>query len=193
MRYPTTRKTLLLKVLAGDEVSWEEFYRRYAPVIRYVGGFYRFNEAECDDLVQKVMLKFFNSAGRFVYREGEVRFRTYFAAVIRSQAVDYIRENARREVPPPEESVDPFGEEFMSRWRLAMLDEALEELRCRVDVSTYQAFEMYALQHRKAAEVAAVLGVSKAQLYLSKSRCLRMLREIVARSNEFDGELRLEL
>lgn len=192
MRYPTTRKTLLLKVLAGDEVSWEEFYRRYAPVIRYVGGFYRFNEAECDDLVQKVMLKFFNSAGRFVYREGEVRFRTYFAAVIRSQAVDYIRENARRELPPPEESVDPFGEEFMSRWRLAMLDEALEELRCRVDVSTYQAFEMYALQHRSAADVSAALGVSRAQLYLAKSRCLRMLREIVARYNRSDGELHLE-
>ena len=193
MKYPTTQKSLLEKVCSGDEVSWAEFYRRYAPVIRFVGGLYRFNDAECDDLVQNVMLKFFNSAKQFVYRENKVKFRTYFATVIRSQAVDYIRNNRRAEALPAAEAIDPMNEEFMDRWRQMVLEEALDELRRRVDASTYQAFEMYALQHRKAAEVAAVLGVSKAQLYLSKSRCLRMLREIVARSNEFDGELRLEL
>ena len=192
MKYPTTQKSLLEKVRSGDEVSWAEFYRRYAPVIRYVGGLYRFNDAECDDLVQNVMLKFFNSAKQFVYREHEVKFRTYFATVIRAQAVDYIRKNLRPEPPPAEEAVDPFADEFMDRWRRTVLDEALDELRRRVDASTYQAFEMYALQHRKASEVAAVLGVSKAQLYLAKSRCLRMLREIVGRCNELDGELHLE-
>ena len=192
MRYPTTRKSLLLEVLAGNEVSWDEFYRRYAPVIRYVGGLYRFNDAECDDLVQNVMLKFFNSAGRFVYREGEVKFRTYFAAVIRSQAVDYIRSNARRELPPAESETDPFGEEFMSRWRRVMLEEAWEDLRRRVDASTYQAFEMYALQNRSAAEISAALGVPRTQLYLAKSRCLKMMREIVARYNRTDGELHLD-
>ena len=193
MRYPTTQKSLLEKVCSGDEVSWTEFYRRYAPVIRFVGGLYRFNDAECDDLVQNVMLKFFNSAKQFVYRENEVKFRTYFATVIRSQAVDYIRKNRRTEALPAAEAIDPMNDEFMERWRHMVLEEALDELRRRVDASTYQAFEMYALQHRKAADVAAVLGVSKAQLYLAKSRCLRMLREIVARTNEFDGELRLEL
>lgn len=193
MNYPSTRKSLLEKVCSGDEISWTEFYRRYAPVIRYVGGLYHFNAAECDDLVQNVMLKFFNSGKHFVYREREVKFRTYFATVIRAQAVDYIRKNVRPELPPTAEAVDPFGTEFMDRWRRTVLEDALDELRRRVDASTYQAFEMYALQRRKAADVAAVLGVSKAQLYLAKSRCLRMLREIVARCNEFDGELHLEL
>ncbi|MCI5779448.1 MAG: sigma-70 family RNA polymerase sigma factor [Lentisphaeria bacterium] len=195
MNYPSTRKSLLEKVRSGDEVSWTEFYRRYAPVIRYAGTLCHFNADECDDLVQNVMLKFFNSAKRFVYRENEVKFRTYFATVIRSQAVDFIRKNRRAEaVLPAEEAIDPAEDgEFMDRWRHMVLEDALEELRRRVDASTYQAFEMYALQHRKAAEVSAVLGVSKAQLYLAKSRCLRMLREIVGRCNEFDGELHLEL
>ena len=50
MRYPTTQKSLLEKVCSGDEVSWTEFFRRYAPVIRFVGGLYRFNDAECETL-----------------------------------------------------------------------------------------------------------------------------------------------
>ena len=94
MKYPTTQKSLLEKVRSGDEVSWEEFYERYSPVIRFSGGLYGLREDECRDLVQRVMVKFFNSAGRFVYREGKVRFRTYFATVIRSEAVDFIRSNA---------------------------------------------------------------------------------------------------
>lgn len=35
MNYPETRKTLLAKIISGDEVSWKEFYDRYIPVIRY--------------------------------------------------------------------------------------------------------------------------------------------------------------
>lgn len=193
MQYPSTNKSLLEKVLSNDEVSWAEFYDRYAPIIRYVGSLYRFNAAECDDLVQSVMLKFFNSAKRFVYREHKVRFRTYFATVIRSQAVDYIRRNRRVELPPEELADDPFEAEFQARYRQAMLEEALSEVRRRLDALTYQAFELYALQNRPIADVAAALNLSKAQLYQAKSRGLKMLREIIARYNETDGELHLEL
>ena len=94
MNFPSTHRTLLDKVRAGDEVSWEEFYGRYSPVVRFVGALYGLRGDECEDLIQLVMVKFFNSAGRFVYREGEVRFRTYFATVIRSAVVDLIRANA---------------------------------------------------------------------------------------------------
>jgi DNA-directed RNA polymerase specialized sigma24 family protein len=62
-----------------------------------------------------------------------------------------------------------------------------------VDAATFQAFEMYALQHRDAAEVAEVLGLSREQLYVAKSRCLKMLRAIAADYERLDGELRLDV
>lgn len=40
MNYPPTRKTLLEKIKNGDEIYWNEFYSRYAPVIKYVGRLY---------------------------------------------------------------------------------------------------------------------------------------------------------
>ena len=198
MNYPTTQASLLERVQNGDEISWNEFYCRYRGIIREVGALYRFNAEEQDDLLQRVMLKFFANAKTFVYRQGEVKFRTYFARIIRSEAVDRIRANAARR--NAEENAlmlknldESFEEEFMTEWRKAVLAEALEELRSRVKFKTYQAFQLYGLQNRPAKDVAALLEISEHQVYVDKSRCAGMLKEIVARHNTADGALKLDV
>ena len=194
MKYPTTSPTLLERVQNGDEISWNEFYCRYAPVVRCVGASFNFTGEECDDLTQMVMLKFFGAAKRYVYREGEVKFRTYFARIVKSQAVDYIRRNVRQRELRVDfgEFDEPFEAAFMNEWRKAVFAEALDELRRRVDERTYQAFEMYGLQNRPAPQVAEVLEMPVAQLYVVKKRCTDILRDIVARCNRNDEELHLE-
>ena len=49
MNYPTTQSSLLERVQNGDEISWNEFYFRYAPVIRAAGSGVHFNDAESDN------------------------------------------------------------------------------------------------------------------------------------------------
>ena len=194
MDYPSTHGSLLERVLNGDEISWDEFYFRYAPVIRAAGRGYRFNDAECDDLVQQVMVKFFAGAKTFVYRQGEVKFRTYFSKIVRNQAIDMVRGNARRKalsVELPENS-DPFGGLFMDEWRKAVFSDAKDELRRRVDEKTYMALELYGLQNRDIGKVAEALDLSPNQIYVAKNRCVKILRGIVARHNRNDGELNLE-
>lgn len=195
MDYPSTHKSLLAKIHGGDEIAWREFYDRYAPVIRYIGALYRFNPAECDDLVQNVMLKFFDAEKKFVWDEKRGKFRTWFSSVIRSQAVELIRTNrrTRRELPPADGACDPFADKFLREWKKVLLEEALDELRLRVDAVTFQAFEMYALQQRDAAEVADTLGVGRDMLYVAKSRCLKMLRAIIAEYERLDGELQFDV
>ncbi len=195
MNYPPTQKTLLERVQNGDEISWDEFYRRYAPVIRAAGKGAGFNDAECGDLIQTVMLKFFSNARTFTYREGQVKFRTWFARIIRSSIVDQIRDASRQknldaEIP---EQPDPFDQIFLEEWRKAALEEAKDELRSRVDEKTWQAFEMYGLQNRDAKQVALILGVTVNQLYVAKNRCTAMLKKIVKHHNEADPEARIEL
>ena len=200
MNYPTTRSSLLERVQNGDGISWNEFYTRYQGIVRSIGAtVYRFNAEECDDLLQRVMIKFFANAKTFAYRKGEVRFRTYFAAIIRSEAVDYIRSNAARR-RAEERAVadgggddDSFAREFMTEWRKAVFEEALEELRSRVKFKTYQAFRLYGLQNRPAKDVAALLEVSEHQVHVAKSRCASMLADIIARYNAEDGELKLDV
>ena len=190
MNYPSTRKTLLEKIKNGDEIYWNEFYSRYAPIIKYVGRLYNFSETECDDLVQNVMLKFFNQSKNFTYQEGKVKFRTYFSTIVRSQAIDYIRKNKKEFSGDFEiSSFDTqFETMFMEEWKQSVLNDALDELRLRVDPITYQAFELYGLQNRNADEVAEVLELSKEQLYVAKSRCQKLLKEIVERMKKSDEE-----
>lgn len=194
MKYPTTNPSLLERVQNGDEISWNEFYHRYAPVIRCAGAVCGFDDAECDDLTQMVMIKFFGAAKHYVYREGEVKFRTYFSRVVKSQAVDYIRRNARQKElrVDPDETFEPFDAAFMDEWRKAVFSDALDELRRRVDERTYQAFEMYGLQNRPASQVAKVLEMPTSQLYVVKKRCADILRAVVARHNRNDEDLHLE-
>lgn len=59
MRYPTTIKTLIDKLKDGDSVSWDEFYEKYNKIIIDVGHAKGLTDDECNDLVQEVMLRFF--------------------------------------------------------------------------------------------------------------------------------------
>jgi len=140
------------------------------------------------------MVKFFAHAKSFVYREGKVKFRTYLARIIRSEAVDYIRANAARRraeeraaAVAPEVEDRSFEVEFMNEWRKTVLAEALEELRSRVKFKTYQAFQLYGLQNRPVKDVAALLEISEHQVHVAKSRCSAMLQEIIARYDAEDG------
>ena len=196
MEYPTTQPSLLDRLQRGDEISWSDFYHRYSPIISCAGRYYHFSDSECEDLVQQVMLKFFANSQRFVYRAGQVKFRSYFAKLIHSQVVDNIRRNAvqsRLQATAEDVLHGDFHEVFMTEWRKTALAEAKEELKRRVDEKTFQAFEMYGLQNRNAAQVAEILGMSVASLYTAKSRCMKMMQEIIARYNRTDGELNLEL
>ena len=55
----TTKKSLLAKVRAGDEVSWNEFYEAYRPLILLCGGDCSLTPDENEELVQQVMTELF--------------------------------------------------------------------------------------------------------------------------------------
>ncbi|MBE6368995.1 MAG: sigma-70 family RNA polymerase sigma factor [Lentisphaerae bacterium] len=195
MNYPTTQPSLLMKLQQGDEISWADFYHRYAPVISCAGKYYHLDDSECEDLTQQVMLKFFANSKSFTYRAGQVKFRSYFSRIVHNQIVDTIRRNNSRQRLQQSSSVlyEDFHEVFMNEWRKAAFAEAEAELKRRVDEKTFQAFELYGLQNRPAAQVAEILDISMSSLYTAKSRCMKLLQEIIERYNRTDGELKLEL
>ena len=166
-----------------------------SPVIRYVGTLYRFSPSECDDLVQNVMLKFFDAEKKFVWDERRARFRTWFGRIVRTKIADHYRR--RREIPSAETEavpVDPQAESlFLDEWRKLVLQEAEQILRERVSPETFLAYELYAVQRRPAEKVAAFLGCSVNQVYQARKRCFAMMREILRGMNEADPDLQMEL
>ena len=199
----TTRKSLLAKVRAGDEVSWAEFYAAYKPLILLCGEDCMLTPDENDELVQQVMSEIFRKdiVGKydpdhvpdnvvFHYDPQRGRFRHYLRKIIRNQALNIYRKRAAhkgaddREQPPPEPSVDVWDKLWDEEWKRHVLAMALAELKGHVQPATYVAFEMYALQKRPVQEVADCLGISVASVYTARSRCIAALKEIIAKLEE---------
>ena len=195
LKYPTTSKTLLDRIAAGDEISWDEFYTRYCGIVRNLAMYNGLDDAEADDICQQVMLQFFKQSKTFKFDPDIARFRTYFGKIIQSKIADYYRK--KTDEPTDEIEIEdekrPTEELFLTEWRKMILKEAKRELKNRVAPETFQAYELYAVQHRPVEKVAAYLDCSVNQVYQAKKRCFAMMREILLKMNEQDPELKLEL
>ena len=194
LKYPTTSKTLLDKIASGDEISWDEFYRKYAPVIKAVAK-YKGIEYDADDICQQVMMHFFKQSKTFKFDPGIAKFRTYLGRIVSWKIADYYRK--RREKLSEELDAVPVDAEldkiYMAEWHKVIIAEAEDELRKRVSPDTFQAYQLYAVQGRSVEKVAAFLECSVNQVYQAKKRCFAMMREILLKMNEADPDLQLEL
>ena len=194
IKYPTTSKTLLEKISSGDEISWDEFYRKYAPVIKAVAK-YKGIEYDADDICQQVMMHFFKQSKTFKFDPGIAKFRTYLGRIVSWKIVDYYRK--KREKLSEELDAVPVDAEldkiYMAEWHKVIIAEAEDELRKRVSPDTFQAYQLYAVQGRPVEKVAAFLECSVNQVYQAKKRCFAMMREILLKMNEADPDLQIEL
>ena len=192
MKYPTTSKTLLGKLQSGDAISWDEFYRRYRGIVVAAGKFKGLSDAECEDLMQEVMIRFFKNASTFVFDPSIARFRTYLGKIVTGKIYDTLK-SRRNHLPITEPGLentlpadDGFEQRFEQEWQKLMLEEAEIRLKAKVDARTFLAYQLFAVQNRPLAEVAAGLKLTANQIYLAKSRCLKHLRSIVEELK--DGE-----
>lgn len=183
----TTKKSLLEAICRGDEVSWLEFYETYRPLIVVRGRDYKLNAAETNELVQAVMLRFFNRSKTFLYDRSRGKFRDYLGVMIYHCALNIIRQRRKNEVgydgieiAEPEDDQDRWGEE----WQQHILALAMKQLRLRVEDSTFQAFELYAVQGEAPETVAKFLRIPVSMVYVAKSRAIVRLRKIVRELRE---------
>ena len=195
LKYPTTSKTLLDKIASGDEISWDEFYLKYAPIVKALAKFKGLDANAADDVCQQVMLQFFKQSKTFKFDPNIAKFRTYFGRIVNAKIANYYRKRGEVSSDEPEEiPVDSEeGNLFMNEWRKTVIKEAEQELKQRVAPETFQAYELYAVQNRPVKKVAEYLDCSENQVYQAKKRCFAMMREILLAMNEQDPELQLEL
>ena len=198
LKYPTTSKTLLDKIASGDEISWDEFYQKYSPIVKALAVYKGLSGTDADDVCQQVMMQFFKQSKTFKFDPDIARFRTYFGRIVNAKIINYFRRKENKEIFVDDVMLDiPVDPEieaiYMSEWRKTLLIEAQQKLKERVAPETYQAYELYAIQNRPVKKVAEYLDCSENQVYQAKKRCFAMMREILLAMNEQDSELQLEL
>ena len=191
----TTRKSLIDRILDGDEESWDTFYANYSRLVYAIGERSGLLADDCEDLVQEVMRTIFNSREHFRYDSATGKFRTYLTGVVKHKVCDFYRKRDCRMVEMNEDSVlkavepaNRLDDVCMEEWRNHLLNVALMELREKVDPGTFDAFQMYVLQDRQPKEVADALSISESAVYVYKNRCVRHLRLIIDKYRNLDPE-----
>jgi DNA-directed RNA polymerase specialized sigma24 family protein len=66
-------------------------------------------------------------------------------------------------------------------WRKNVVDAALERVRNRISPRQYQVFDFYVIRQHSAAEVARLLKINVAQVYLAKFRVNSLVKREVRR------------
>lgn len=191
----TTRKSLIERVLNGDEESWDTFYANYSRLIYAIGEKSGLSADDCEDLLQEVMRTIFNNKDCFRYDSATGKFRTYLTGIVKHKVCDFYRKRDDRMVAMDEESLQETAEPAnrlddvcTEEWKNHILNVALMELREKVDPETFDAFQMYVLQERQPREVADALSISESAVYVYKNRCVKHLRLIIDKYRNLDPE-----
>ena len=210
----TTKKTLLQRMQNCDEISWEEFYRIYWPLVLDIGRKLGISQDSCDDLMQEIMIDLFNGEPLLRYDPAKGKFRTYFGVLVRHKAADMLQKSTRFSsvsasdpgrsssfsdglptalIGDDRDENDPFRKLFDEEYRKCLLSVAMNELRNTVEPKTYAIFEMVVLQDRPQKEVARYLGINRAAIDVYCSRCRKTLRKIVSDIRIENPDLNLDL
>lgn len=191
----TTHVSLLRRLSEGnDPTAWQEFHDRYAELISGFARRRQLQPADCEDIVQEVLLALSRTMPGFRYDPGRGKFRSYLKtitlhAIFKRRArehgevnLEHIEQATR--AAADEEDVEAAWE---AEWRQYHLRQAMRTITAEFNDSDQQAFQQYAIEGRGAQETAAALNLSVDQVYQAKSRILRRLSELVEQQVRDEG------
>ena len=168
-----------------DQQVWSEFFELYWKLIYGVAIKRGFSHAEAEDLVQETIIFAAKNIGRFRNDPKYGSFKSWLLTVTYSRMKDLRRRAVvrDRELPFIEESPPCELEEIWEReWVEATRNAALKALKRQVAPKQYQVFFLSVIKAMSAAETARIVGVSAAQVYLTKHRLARAYKKCLDRA-----------
>jgi RNA polymerase sigma factor (sigma-70 family) len=187
----TTRPSLLLRIRdPRDRQAWEEFVEIYAPLVYGFARKHGLQSADAADLTQEVLRSVAGAAGRLEYDPGRGSFRGWLFTVVRNRLRNFLAGQRRQcrgsgdpdvaqlleAVPAPEEDDSALWDRDYEQRLFAW---AAEQVRETCQETTWRAFWLTAVEGWSGKDAAAVLGISRAAVYLARRRVTLRLREQV--------------
>ncbi len=202
MSAPLTSPTLLQRLRSPqDAAAWERFVELYTPLLlRYVRTRVA-GEADAYDVVQEMMRRVFLALPRFDYHPERARFRSWLFRVAENQVRQWQR--SRRRKPPgdggttlmqaaeaaaAEESEAVLRARWEREYQRRLFAWAAERVEPQVTPRLWRAFWRTAVEDEDPEAVARDLNMSRAAVYMARSRCVQRLRDCIAAAGaeEFD-------
>ena len=199
-----TRPSLLNRLRKGDDSeSWHEFYRIYGKLVRDFAIQAGLTDTEADEVVQETAIAMARNLPEFRYDPTVCRFKTWLlnhaSWRIKDQlkkrraggaagpsghggtpvllSSDTSRTSTINRVPDP--AATNLDALFENEWRKNLLTAALDQVKGKFSLKQFQIFDLFALKEWPAAEVAKSLGVSLANVYVTKHRLAAAVKKQV--------------
>jgi len=188
-----TSTTLLQDVACGGNPHAERlFCDRYGRLARIVARVAGVHENDLDDVVQETVSAAVQGLREKRYDRPRAPFKAWFKGILFHRIGSLRRGQARRagehsalgtaaldEVPDPQPGpAEQVEAAFEAEWQRALLEEAADEVRQRVDPVNWQAYDLVEQQGHKPAAAARMLGIRRSQVYNAVSRVKAHLREV---------------
>jgi RNA polymerase sigma-70 factor (ECF subfamily) len=184
-----TRPSLLARIKdTGDRQAWAEFVDIYAPLIYGYALKQGLQDADAADLTQEVLGKVARSAARLDYDPTRGTFRGWLFRVVRNELADLgaarrrnrpgsgdtaVKRRLEEHPAPTQDEVATWEREYERQ----LFARACDQVRRDFQESTWQAFWLTAIQGKSGKEVAGVLGLTTAAVYLAKRRVTERLKQ----------------
>ena len=190
--YPTS-PTLLMRLRdLADHAAWSDFLDRYGPKIYGWCRRNKLQEADASDVTQEVLTKLVRTMRDFEYNPDRGSFRGWLKTVTNNAIRDLVHGwsrpgrgagdsqilEAMAAIQTPH-ALAELAAEIDTAAEIELLHEAEERVKLRVKPHTWQAFHRTASLGEAAVNVARSLDMPVTEVYVAKSRVLKMLREEV--------------
>jgi RNA polymerase sigma-70 factor (ECF subfamily) len=185
----TTRPSLLVRIRdQRDRQAWAEFVQIYAPLVYAFAQKKGLQDADAADLTQEVLRAVARAVPRLEYDPRRGSFRGWLFTIVRNELHDWhARQRGRgsgdsdqqwrlEQQPARADDQETWDHEYERQ----LLAWAAERIRRDFQETTWQAFWLTAVQGKSGKEVAAILGMSTAAIYLAKRRVMMRLKEQIA-------------
>ena len=192
--FAPTRHSLLTRLKDwDDDKSWREFFDTYWKLIYSVALKSGLSEQEAQDVVQETVLSIAKKMKEFKYDPALGSFRGYLLQLTQWRITDQFRKRKKQDQHLPanpqdtartatiERVPDPAGIGLENvwdvEWEKNLVDAAIERVKKKVKPKQYQICDLYVLKNWPVKKVMQTLGVSFAQVYLSKHRVSRLVKK----------------
>ena len=201
-----TRPSLLNRLKTGDDTgSWQEFYRVYGKLVRDFAIQAGLTDTEADDVVQETAIAVSRHLPEFRYDPKVCRFKTWLLNQTSWRIKDQLKRrkvgqasrlSGAGETPAlhsddtprtatvervPDPAAINLDALFDAEWRKNLLGAALERVQTKFSLKQFQIFDLNVFKDWPAADVARSLGVSLANVYVTKHRVAAALKKEMKR------------
>ncbi len=189
-----TRPGLLNRLRRGDDTqSWEEFYRVYGKLVRDFSLQAGLTDTEADEVVQETTIAMARHLPEYRYNPKVCRFKTWLLNQAswrikdqlkrRKKDPNWQRNMTERSFPSledtartstiqrmPDSAAPDLDALFDSQWRKNLLDLAVERVKEKFSLKQMQVFDLVVLKEWPGNEVARLLGITLANVYVTRHR-----------------------